>query len=334
VNPSAEPILETSQPAPSGLDSQSERDCRVARESGRYNPAPTAIRRWAADFWLNYFFWHAERFPRLTRWTKWIYLWFALHCSKTIRLSTAANARRILGDSITPSECRTFRNEVVSNFFNFITDVAASLRLTQKQLLDRIERIDGEDKYLAARIQNRGAIIASIHMGSFEVAAAALHLRESHIHIVFKRDAMNRFEQLRTRARRNLDLIEVPVDDGLGIWLRLRDALAQNQVVMLQADRVMPRQKGLRMKFLHGHLLMPTGPVRLAMITGSPIIPIISTRALTGQIQIHIEDAINVHPSDPIEKPMLQLKNIIEKYIQAYPTQWLMLEPAFCEDQK
>jgi phosphatidylinositol dimannoside acyltransferase len=334
LNPSAKPILGTSPPAPSMLNSQNERDSRVARESGRYNPAPTAIRRWAADFWLNYFFWHAERFPRLTHWTKWFYLWFALHCSKTIRLSTTANAHRILGDSVTPAECRTFRNEVVSNFFNFVTDVAASLRLTQQQLLSRLERIDGEDKYLAARAHNRGAIIASIHMGSFEVAAAALHLREPHIHIVFKRDAMNRFEQLRSRARQNLGVIELPVDEGWGIWLRLHDALAQNQVVILQADRVMPGQKGLRMDFLHGHLLMPTGPVRLAMITGSPIIPIISTRTPTGQIQIHIEDAINVNTSDPIERPMLQLKNIIEKYVRTYPTQWLMLEPAFCEDQK
>ena len=70
------------------------------------------------------------------------------------------------------------------------------------------------------------------------------------------------------------------------------------------------------------------------MITGSPIIPIISTRTPTGQIQIHIEDAIHVDPSDPVEKPMLQLKNIVEKYVRKYPTQWLMLEPAFCEDRK
>ena len=245
---------------PPALDSHNERQKRVAKTSGRYNPAPTRIRRWAADFWLNYFFWHAERFPRLTRWTKWIYLWFALNCSKTIRLSTAANARRILGDSINPAEVRAFRSGVVLNFFNFVTDVANSVNFTAQHLLARIERVDGEEKYLAARRFQRGAIIVTIHMGSFEVAAAALHQRESHIHVVFKRDAMDRFENLRTRARQNLNVIEAPVDQGWGIWLGLRDALARNEVVMLQTDRVMPGQKGIPMKFLHGHLLMPTAP--------------------------------------------------------------------------
>jgi phosphatidylinositol dimannoside acyltransferase len=333
VKPSAESMLKTAQ-LPPAQDGRTEREARVARETGRYNPAPTVVRRLAAGFWLNYFFWHAERFPRLTRWTKWIYLFFALNFSKTIQLSTAANARRIFGDSITPADCRSFRNAVVSNFFNFVTDVAVSLCLTPQQLLRRIDHISGEEKYLAARAHHRGAIIATVHMGSFEVAAAALHRRESNIHVVFKRDAMSRFEQMRTRARQNLDVIEAAVDEGWGIWLRLRDALAQNQVVMLQADRVMPGQKGIKMKFLHGHLLMPTGPVRLALITGAPIIPIISTRTPNGRIQIHIEDAIEVNASEPIEAAMLRVKEVVEKYVRAYPTQWLMLEPAFCEDQK
>jgi KDO2-lipid IV(A) lauroyltransferase len=300
---------------------------------GRYNPAPTAIRKLAAAFWLNYFFWHAERFPRLTLWSKWIYLSFALLCSKTIRLSTAANARRIFGDSITAGQQRAFRNDVVSSFFNFVADVAASIRSSRQQLLGRIRKIHGEEKYLSARAIQRGAIIVTLHMGSFEVAAAAMHLRESNIHVVFKRDLIDRFERLRTRARQNLNVIEAPVDDGWGMWIGLRDALMQNHVVMLQADRVMPGQKGLRMKFLHGHLLMPTGPVRLAMLTGAPIIPIVTTRDSDGQIQIHIEDAIDVLPDASVEESMLKLRDVVEKYVRTYPTQWLMLEPAFCEDQ-
>lgn len=306
---------------------------QFARGPGRYNPAPSRLRRWSANFWLNYFFWSAEHFPLFTQWQRKFCISVALNCSKTIQLSTFANARRILGRKLTISEQKTFRREVVYNFFHFISDVALSLKLSREQLLARINRLEGEDKYFAARSPKRGAIIATIHMGSFEAAVASLRQFESHVHVVFKRDPMDRFEQLRSRARQKLGVIEMPVDDGWGMWVRLRDALLDNQVVMLQADRVMPGQKGNRMKFLGGHILMPTGPARLAMATGAPIIPIITTRTPDGRMQIHIEDAINVPSADSVQSAMEQLRDIIEKYVRTYPTQWLMLEPAFCEDQ-
>ncbi|HWB52959.1 MAG TPA: lysophospholipid acyltransferase family protein [Tepidisphaeraceae bacterium] len=306
---------------------------KVLREVGRFDPAPTPIRRFAANFWLNYFYWHAEHLPRVARSTKWFYLFFALTCSKTLDLATAMNARRIFGDSIGKADCRRFKCRVVSNFFNFIYDVGLSLRLSPEQLVGRIDSIDGQEKYTAARSCRRGAIIASIHMGSFEAAAASLRQIEPQIHVLFKRDNMDRFERIRTRLRRKLGINEVPLDDGWGVWVRLRDALAENHVVMLQADRVMQGQKGQRMKFLHGHLLLPTGPIRLAMATGAPIIPIVTTRTPKGRVQIHIEDAICVGPDDPIEIAMNQVRDVIEKYVRTYPEQWLMLEPAFCEDQ-
>lgn len=332
MKPAGEAIISAADPV-APVPTQAFHPQAQTRSSARYNPAPTALRKWAADFWLNYFFWHAERFPRLTLWKKWIYLSFALWFSKTIRLSTQANATRIFGPSLTPAQSRAFRNGVVSNFFNFVADVAASTRLTPQQLLAQIKQIHGEEKYLAARALKRGAIIATMHMGSFEVATAALCLKESGIHVVFKKDIMGRFENIRTRARQNLNVTEAPIDDGWAMWMNLRDALLRDEVVMLQADRVMPGQKGLPMPFLHGTLLMPTGPVRLAMLTGAPIIPIITTRQPNGMIEIHIQDAIMSIPAEPLELPMRKIKDVVEKYVSTFPTQWLVLEPAFCEDQ-
>jgi KDO2-lipid IV(A) lauroyltransferase len=333
VKPNAESLIPASIAPVREQPPQTGREARMQRSNVRYNPAPTRIRRLAAKFWLNYFFWHGQRFPRITRWTKWIYLIFALYCSKTIQYSTQANARRILGNEISDKDCRIFARKVVSHFFDFVADVARSIEMTREQLLNEIAKIHGEDNYLAAREKHRGAIIATLHMGSFEVAAAALHLREQRIHVVFKRDHMNRFDKLRSAARQKLDIIEAPIDEGWGMWVGLRDALQNDEVVMLQADRVMPGQKGMRLPFLYGHLLLPTGPVRLAMLTGSPIIPIVSLRKPDGKIEIHIEEAIWVSQEDSIEQAMGKVKTVVEKYVREYPTQWLMLEPAFCEDQ-
>jgi KDO2-lipid IV(A) lauroyltransferase len=166
-------------------------------------------------------------------------------------------------------------------------------------------------------------------MGSFEVGMAALLEFEKKIHVVFKRD-VGRFEQTRQALRQHLGVIEAPVDDGWGVWMRLRDALRANEVVAIQGDRVMPGQKGQRMPFLGGHLLLPSGPAKLALASGAPIVPVFSLRTSAGKIKLFIEDPINV--DGDIEEAMNKIAAVLAKYVQAYPEQWLMLHPAFCED--
>src|SRR5439155_18426666 len=123
-----------------------------------------------------------------------------------------------------------------------------------------------------------------------------------------------------------------PVDEGFGLWLRLRDALSRDEVVMVQADRVMPGQKGVKVPFLHGHLLLPSGPVKLALASGAPIVPVFALRAPGGRIRIRIEEAIIAEPSDLSPHPaLLRLAAVLEKYVRAYPEPWLNLQNAFFE---
>src|SRR5439155_19160634 len=205
-------------------------------------------------------------------------------------------------------------------------------RLSREQLQRRIESIEGTEHYDAARDLKKGAVIATAHMGSFEAGAAALPDRERAMHVVFKRDA-TRFERVRAALRQKLGVIEAPVDEGWTVWLKLREALLRDEVVMVQADRVMPGQKGCEVEFLHGHLLLPTGPVKLAIASGAPILPIFAIRTHDGRIRIHIEPHILVEPCDDEPHPaLLSYAMTLEKYVRAYPQQWLLLHPAFCED--
>ena len=161
-------------------------------------------------------------------------------------------------------------------------------------------------------------------MGSFEVAVAALLEHEKRIHVVFKRD-IGRFERIRQTLRQRLGVVEQPVDDGWGIWMRLRDALRDDDVVAIQGDRVMPGQKGRRMPFLGGHLLLPTGPVKLATASGAPIIPVFSVRTASGRVRLFIEDPIIV--GDDTDYAMEQIAAVIARYVATYPEQWLVLHP-------
>jgi KDO2-lipid IV(A) lauroyltransferase len=225
---------------------------------------------------------------------------------------------------------------VVGNFYEFIFEVGRNAGRAVEDLLKDVESVEGRDHYDRARALKKGAIVVTAHLGSFETAVASLRVRERHIHVVFRRDEVAQFERLRSAQRARLGVIEQPIEDGFDVWLRLREALARDEVVLMQADRVLPGQRGVRTRFCHGHIMMPVGPVKLALTTGAPIIPVFAIRSAPGLVRLFTEPAILVDPGSDHEggmhPAMHALARVIESYVSRYPDQWLTLNPVFCED--
>lgn len=288
--------------------------------------------RHAADSWLKLLFWTARRNPRFAARNKPLFMWGTWKYSPVVRSSTLCNARRILGDSASAAERERLARSVVGNFYDFVCDVGRSLGMSRRQLLERIEKIEGRHKYQAVRAEGRGAIVVTAHMGSFEVAMSALLEQEERVNVLFRRDAIGLFERTRSALRKRLGVIEACVDEGLFVWVKLREALAADEVVLIQADRVMPGQKGRRVPFFDGHILMPTGPVKLALASGAPIIPVFSIRRANGGIELFVEDPIRVQDAGTTDAALYEIASVIEKYVRQVPEQWLMIHRAWCED--
>ena len=98
-------------------------------------------------------------------------------------------------------------------------------------------------------------------------------------------------------------------------------ALRNNHVVVMQGDRAMPGQKARAVPVLGGHLLLPLGPVRLAEISGSPMMPVFAVRTELGRCRLFAEPPIEVDPDaklvDGIEPALLQVGKVIEKFAHA-----------------
>jgi phosphatidylinositol dimannoside acyltransferase len=290
----------------------------------------------SSRFGLFLLFWLGRHVPGVLPILKPLAVRLAVRCSASVREGVFANARRLLGTGASAKERAVFADKVVGNFYDFVADVAVSGTMTAAQLRGRVEVIEGREAYLARRKAGGGAIIVTAHMGSFEVGLAALADVEPYVHVVFKRDRMDGFETIRRTLRANLGILEAPIDDGWDTWLRLRDALARNHVVVMQGDRAMPGQKAQAVPMLGGHVMLPLGPLKLAQISGSPIIPVFSMRSPGGRYRLIAEPAILVDAEadliDGVHPALLELGNNIQKHVSAHPDQWLMLTPAFVED--
>jgi KDO2-lipid IV(A) lauroyltransferase len=225
---------------------------------------------------------------------------------------------------------------VVGSFFDFIIDLA-SLSAGDRDALACIDEVYGVAHYKKARAGGGGAIILTAHMGSFEVGLAALATMESDVHVVFQRDQSGSFERMRRSLREGLGIHEVPVG-GQGLtWLKLRTALEDNGVVVMQSDRAMVGQASVPIAVLGGTLRIPIGPIVLARLTGSPIIPVFVTRTRQGRFIVRIEPPIKPTPTRayPVagDQEAVGIGRALECAIKRSPDQWLMLEPAFDEDR-
>lgn len=283
------------------------------------------------------FFWLAARAPWLVRAIQPIAIRLVPLVSRPVRTNTRANATRIFGRPLGGPEQRAFTRGIINSFYEFIIDIGQSSRDTHGQLLARIAHVEGAEAYRTVRANGRGAVLVTAHMGSFEIGLAALKREEERVYVVFKRDASSVFDSIRAKMRRTLGVIEAPIDDGLGTWMDLRDALLSNHVVVMQADRAMPGQRSEVVPFLHGHLRIPTGAVRLARMTGSPIVPVYTVRLASGRFAVHLHPPIDPGSgsgatSGLADPAVFAIARSIETMVRAHPDQWLALGAAFEED--
>ncbi len=313
-------------------------ELRVRTLAGHEIASGRSIDRTSANFWREFMYWWTAHCPIVVLLTRPFFLWFAIRFSSALRDGPTANARRILGQGASEASVRKLRNRIISSAYTCIYELGRAARSTKDQLRKWVERVDGSENYFEARKSKNGAILLTAHIGPFEVGASALMDHEPKVHVVFRRDERASFDRLRSKLRRNIGLMETAIDDGWSIWGRVRDVLMADEVVLIQGDRVMPGQRGIAVRFFDGHILLPTGPVKLAMVTGSPIIPIFSIRTRIGRCRLVINEPIYVTREDGAlgadHPAMLQIAAAIERQVRDHPEQWAMYERAWCEDQE
>lgn len=288
----------------------------------------------ATPAWLSPFFWLASVCPGVLQAARPMACAIAPLASSRVRRAVASNTHRIYGRVLSSAERRVFARRVVGSFFDFVVDVGRSSRMSKQFLARLVEDVQGLDAYRHARSLRKGAILVTAHLGTFEAGLAALAGEERRVHVVFKRDASPAFESLRARLHQVLGVIEAPIDDGMGSWLSLRDALQRDEVIVMQGDRAVPGQRSAVVEFLHGHVRLPTGPVRLAMLTGAPIVPVFALPTKNGRYRVELKEPIYADGSDSegVTSTLKQLADAIAEVVAANPHQWLALDAMFHED--
>jgi phosphatidylinositol dimannoside acyltransferase len=263
--------------------------------------------------------------------------YFLAECGGYALFLLSARRRSIIGNNIrrvldVEMDERRVRRKVCCVFKNMAKNYFDMTKLSQLrfQNLEGSVTIEGWHHLAKAVTDARGTIIASAHLGNFEIAAQFLAARGIKMAIFV--EAFDSTAFLRNiavlRQRNGCRIIPVNIGamrDGLQI---LRDG----GTVVIVCDRDI-QGNGLKVKFFGEETTLPSGAVSLALRTGATIVPLFCVRKSSNRSAIYVEPPIRLvdtgNRSHVVKANMERLAAIMERYIRQYPEQWVVLEPVW-----
>ncbi len=240
------------------------------------------------------------------------------------------NMERVVG---LDQDKRRQRQKVRSVFKNMAKNYCDLTQLSQLRLENLAENvsIEGWHHLTKAVADGSGVIIASAHLGNFEVAAQVLALRGIKMTIFVEAFDSTPFLRNIAKLRQGNGASILPVSTGaLKKGLQI---LRNGGTIGIVCDRDI-QGSGLKVSFFGEETSVPSVAVSLALRTRAAIVPIFSVRKSSNRFAIYIEPPLElVDTGNRTQSVRANLENLIstmERYIRQYPEQWVVLEPIWC----
>jgi KDO2-lipid IV(A) lauroyltransferase len=222
--------------------------------------------------------------------------------------------------------------DVGRTFANFASCITEVLSTGSKNGAATEARIHGRphvEELLAAR---GGIIFATAHTAGWESLGALLarqHLKR--VMIVMRRErheGARKLQDSMREAQGGVHIVHVGDDPlaSLPVMRHLRDG----GVVALQIDRVPPGMSARSVQLFGRTGAIPEGPLRLAQLTGAPIVPVFSARTGHRRYSVYLHEPVVVPrraTPDTLDAAAQQLADALGEFVSAHPTQWFAFHP-------
>jgi Kdo2-lipid IVA lauroyltransferase/acyltransferase len=221
-------------------------------------------------------------------------------------------------------ERKRIAREAYRNLGAGIIDFITSSHITPQEL-DQILIWEGFEIYERLYAEGRGLVVASAHLGSWELLAAACGRRGIPMSLVTRslRGGANR-ELVAARSRSGLR--EIPARGALSAGVRL---LKKGEVVANLLDQNMLPKRGIFVDFFGVPACTTPAASIMSRRTGAPAILALAVNEPGGRVRLHIEGPFEMPHSGSsaadIRAHTQALCGAIERQIRLYPEQWFWL---------
>ncbi len=242
----------------------------------------------------------------------------ALRILPVERESVRRNLRRILppadGRSLDAAVSRTFRN-----FAHCFGDLLTLNRTPVAVLRRYFDGAHGDEHLAAAAAPGRGLIVATAHLGNWELGGRLLAMKGGRAtHVVLSAEEDPSVEAF---LRRDANGVRFVTREAPTASLALLAALRRNEIVAVQGDRATGGRADVRVPFFGDAAAFPLGPFLLARASGAPVLPAFCVLGENATYRIYLEAPIWVGGGGE-EIGLHQLVAVIQRYVSAHPDQW------------
>jgi KDO2-lipid IV(A) lauroyltransferase len=217
--------------------------------------------------------------------------------------------------------------DVARTFSSYAGCLAEALSNGSKNAALPDLEISGRPFMEAALAEKKGVIVVTAHTAGWEIVGPVFKKhRGLDVVMVMEAERDNRARELHDAARRNagLEVVHVGADPfaSLPILRRLREGAA----VALQIDRVPEGMRGVPVTLFGQPSEIPEGPLRLAQVSGAPIVPVFCARLGYRSYFAEMYETVHV-PRRPeagvLEATAQRLADAMGDFVARHPTQWL-----------
>ncbi|HSJ58520.1 MAG TPA: lysophospholipid acyltransferase family protein [Anaerolineae bacterium] len=248
--------------------------------------------------------------------------------SPHLRRTLEHNMSHVLGFEADDARVRAAVHRVCVNIAKGHYELFRVRRLTPEQIRNMTE-IDGLDRLYAALEQGKGVVIVSAHFGNVDmmgqvplaygipISGAVEHIRPERLFRYL----------LDIRQKHGMRLY--PTD---GPMVGLFKALRRGELVALPCDRAIGDHVR-PVEFFGEPARLPDGPVRVALRTGAPLIPVFIVRQPDNTFRAIVEPPLDLVHTGDVERDvaagMERVVEVMERYLSEYPEQWLVAVPVW-----
>jgi lauroyl/myristoyl acyltransferase len=200
-------------------------------------------------------------------------------------------------------------------------------RTTGAEIEAQVE-FDHWDRLAAAVSRGKGVVLATMHLGNYDMVGQVLAQRGYRMIVPVERMQPQALFDFLVDLRTSKGVRVVPLDQAPREMIR---ALRAGEIVGLAADRMIGGRGGVETRFFGRFTALPRGPVSLARRTGSTLLLGVGIRRGDDTFAAHVIGPIPITRSENSESDDLQNMGRVvaemEALIRRYPGQWLNFSP-------
>ncbi len=182
-----------------------------------------------------------------------------------------------------------------------------------------------------ALAQGRGVILATAHVGNWDISGRALHATGRPVFMVMGREANETTQDYERESREERGMRVIYSDSSVFSAFNMIRALRQNEILAIQIDRGSggPSSPTRMLPFFGSEAVFQEGAFHLARLSGAPVVPVVTLRRGRRHYEIVLGEPLHVsrETSNDAERALREAVTFFERTIRATPAQWFQFAP-------